>query len=274
MNLSILRVALVCLVGGAIASFANESLAHGGGGDIALFQTDGQVDVGFAVLDDNDEEQEYFDPTVSVFQAVLIPHTPSSGLLGVPYTFATQEPGFDANEGSLPALANMYANVSDVWYWDGSGELDFQPASTVQVTGGYAPMPQDTDIDGGHHSHPWFGVVGDSDVPNGIYLAKATVSIDTLEESDPYYLVTLKDDTLYTGNAESDANNGVAVGELVREYLDGTLAEAPVYQGTDYTFYADAVSFARTLPVPEPTSGLLLTAAGLAVAIGSRMRRA
>lgn len=258
----------------ALTLTAASSYGHGGGGDIAVFQhaTLPKVDIGFAVLDDNDDQQEFFDPSVSVFQAVLIPHEPSSGVLGVPYTFATQEPGFDANEGALPANRNLYANVLDLWYWSGSGEVDFQPASSMGVSAGYAPMPQDTDTDGGHHSHPYFGIVGGG-TPNGIYLAKATVSIDTLQESDPFYLVTLKDDSLYTGDEDMDAENGVAVGQAVRDYLAGTLTEPPSFQGTDYTYYADAVVFAQTLPVPEPTTGLLMTAMmGAAVFSYSRRR--
>lgn len=247
---------------------SGRTFGHGGGGDIALYPhpTELKVGVGFATLDDNDEEQTFFDPSVRVFQAVLIPRTPDPSLppaLQVPYPYATDEPGFDANEGSFPALASMDVDVTELWYWDGTGGVNFQPASSIGITGGYAPMPQDVDLDGGHHSHPFFGVLG-STVPDGVFLAEAVVSIDGLQDSDPYYLVTLKDESLYTGDDDTNAANGVAVGELIRDYLDGTSTSAPVFAGTDYTYYANAVGFAQTLAVPEPTSAwLLLGAIGL-----------
>lgn len=235
----------------------DQSLGHGGGGDIALSTNHAQqkVDIGFAVLDDDDITQEVFDPNVNVFQAVLIPNTPST-LPPIPYTYGTREPGYDSEE-LLPALKTLRSNTLDLWYWNGSGEVDFQSASSLGVTGGYAPATDVTQADGGYHGHPLFGLEGIT-IPDGIYIAKVTISVDALADSNPYYLVTLKDESLYTGDPLQDAENGEMVGEAVRAYLDDPSSGAPVVFGTDYTFYADAVALAQTLPVPEPTTSALL----------------
>lgn len=253
-----LRRLCVCLTTlAALCATVGQTWGHGGGGDIAIFTNHAlqQVDIGFAVLDDDDISQEVFDPTVSVFQAVLIPNTPST-IPPIPYSYGTREPGFDSEE-ALPPLKTLRANTLDLWYWDGAGTVDMQPAASLGITGGYAPASDVTQATGGFHGHPMFGLEGDA-IPDGIYIAKVTISVDTLADSNPYYLVTLKNESLYTGDPLQDAEHGEMVGEAVRAYLDDPSSGSPMVMGTDYTFYADAVVFARALPVPEPATSALL----------------
>jgi hypothetical protein len=249
-----------------------DSFGHGSGGDIALFTTpDGlQVDVGFAILDDDDIHQEFFDPNVNVFHSILLPRTPSV-LPPIPYTIGSPEPGFDANEGQLPPLALVTFNTLELSYWDGGGPVSFGPAAGI--SGGYAPQPSITFADGGYHAHPVFGLQGAS-IPDGVYLAELTVSVAGLADSAPYYLVALVDSGLYTGNSEMDAENAEAVGDLVIAYLDDPHgAPEPIFGGRNYRFFADAIAHARSLAIPEPSSLVLLTIAMAAVANGRRRAR-
>ena len=72
------------------------------------------------------------------------------------YTTLVGKPGYDANEGALPGLAEIFWNLQELSYWDGSGAPAFVPATDVE--GGYAPQPVITHGDGGFHSHEHFGL--------------------------------------------------------------------------------------------------------------------
>ena len=269
-NTVLTRISAGLAVAFLVANGATDVLAHGAGGDIALFTTaDGQqVDVGFAELDDDDIHQIFFDPNDSVFNAILLPRTPSA-LPPIPYAIGSPEPGFDANENALPPLATINFNTLDLSYWNGSGAVSFGPVAGV--SGGYAPQPSTSSADGGHHSHPVFGLLGAS-VPGGVYLAEMSVSVAGLADSDRYYLVALVDSHLYTGDADMDAENAEAVGEMVRSYLDDPSgAPQPVFNGKNYTFYADAIGYAEGLVIPEP-SAAALAAAALAGLLATRYR--
>jgi hypothetical protein len=127
-----------------------------------------------------------------------------------------------------------------------------------------------TDVMGGHHSHPVFGIQGGG-TPNGVYLARATVHINTMIDSDPYYKVALVDQALYTGNDETNAANAEALGELVRAYLaDPVNNPVPVFGGKSYKYYADAILYAETLPIPEPATFISLAVALLAMSLVRR----
>jgi hypothetical protein len=81
-------------------------------------------------------------------------------------------------------------------------------------------------------------------------------------DSDPYYKVSLVDQALYTGDSDQDAANAEALGELVRAYLaDPMNNPEPVFMGKNYKYYADAILYAETLPVPEPGTIALLAIA-------------
>lgn len=255
------------------------AFGHGGGGDIALFNTDGKTDIGFAELDDDDINQESFNPDVNVFQAVLVPVNRVPGVM--PYDVGSSEPGFDANESvsiapgqfssGLPSDAAVTWNTIDLQYWDGLGQVAFSP--TVGVNAGYAaPASGVTDSLGGFHSHPTFGLVREDNGPiaDGVYLATLTTTVAGLEESDPFYLVTLVDDYI-TGQPDAPSAEAAAeqLGEVVRDFLADNLVD-PTLGGQDFTYYADAVRYAESLAVPEPGAMLLVLAALAGVAVRNR----
>ena len=242
------------------------ALGHGGGGDIAVFETDGKVDVGFAVLDENDIEQISFDPKDSVFQAILTSVTPPFA----PWMdYSSSEPGYDANEGDLPDDSEFGWNVLSLSYWDGTGEPNFSPTTGIEA--GYTPNPwgEPTDSEGGLHAHSNFGL-GDmadgSSLPNGVYLAELTFSVETLDDSDPFYLVTLIDEVI---DAQGDGQAIIAaaedLGQATRDYLDDPANGEPMLGGKNFAFYADAIRHVEASVVPEPASILLclVAAAGL-----------
>jgi hypothetical protein len=266
------RIAAVIAIAVAVANSSTQVLAHGAGGDIGLWSITTplgeKVDVGFAELDDDDIHHIFFDRRDEVFNNILLPRTPS-GPPPIPWTMGTQEPGLDANEGELEPTKPLTIVMQELTYWDGSGALNFGPAP-AGLSGGYAPQPSLTFADGGHHSHPVHGIVGGG-TPDGVYLTKAIVHIDSMIDSDPYYVVSLVEQDLYTGDNDENADNAEALGELVRAYLaDPVNNPEPVFGGKNYKFYADAIAYAETLPVPEPGTLCLL---GIALLGACSVRR-
>jgi hypothetical protein len=248
-------------------------LAHGAGGDIGLWSTTvpggEKIDIGFAELDDDDIHHIFFDRNDEVFNNILLPRTPTA-IPPIPWNFGSQEPGLDANEGELAPVQPLTLNVQQLTYWNGSGAVNFG-ALPPGVSGGYAPQPSLTFADGGHHSHPVVGIVGGG-TPNGVYLFKVVAHVITMIDSDPYYKVSLVDTALYTGNNDQNADNAEALGELVRAYVaDPVNSPPPVFMGKDYTYYANAILYAETLPIPEPDT-FALSAVALSAAFGSRRR--
>lgn len=248
------------------ASFA---YGHGGGGDIALTVTNGQVDIGFAVLDDNDITQEEFFPDDNVFQAVFTP-LPTSAFYQ--WEIGSSEPGFDADENQLPVGEEVTFNVESIRYWDGEGPVSFSPAPGV--TAGYQYFGTYAADASGFHEHPMFGL--DGPVVDGVYLTEMTVSVNTLLDSESFYLVGLVDQVLtdiydaeptVAEQVAAAANAAETLGELTRNYLADPLAGAPMLEGVDFTYYAEAIQFAEA--IPEPSSAAML-AATLALAAWRR----
>lgn len=262
-----LRLAtIICL---SSLTMATSTFGHGGGGDIAVFETNGKVDVGFAILDDQDIEQIAFDPNDSVFQAVLTTVTPPFA----PWMdYSSSEPGYDANEFDLPANKEFQWNLLSIRHWDGAGTPNFVPVASIQA--GYSPNPwsSPTDSEGGFHAHSNFGL-GDlgagSTLPDGVYLAELTLSVQTLEDSNPFYLVTLIDSVI-NSQADDDAIVMAAeeVGQLTRDYLNDPSVGEPVFAGKNFKFYAEAIQYAEAIAVPEPSSALLVL-----IALGAFARR-
>jgi hypothetical protein len=248
-------------------------LAHGAGGDIGLwsYTTPGgeKIDVGFAELDDDDIHHIFVDKEDHVFNNILIPRTPSA-IPPIPWTLGTQEPGLDADEGELAPVQPLTLNVQQMQYWNGGGAVNFG-ALPAGLNGGWAPQPSLTFADGGHHSHPVLGIVGGG-TPDGVYLTEAIAHINTMIDSDPFLMVSLVDQVLYTGDAEQNAANAEALGELVRAYLaDPVNNPEPIFLGKNFTFYANAIAYAESVAVPEP--GALGLAVVALLGMTTRRRR-
>jgi hypothetical protein len=259
----VVRIAAAIAALVVVTNTSSIALAHGAGGDIGLWSittpAGEKVDVGFAELDDDDIHHIFFDRRDEVFNNILLPRTPTA-IPPIPCTLGSQEPGLDANEGELEPVQPLTLNVQELTYWNGTGAVNFGPLP-AGLSGGYAPQPSLTFADGGHHSHPVVGIMGGG-TPNGLYLFKVTAHINTMIDSDPYYKVSLVDTALYTGDNDQNAENAEALGELVRAYVaDPMNAPPPVFMGKDYTYYANAILYAETLPIPEPGTYALLTVA-------------
>jgi hypothetical protein len=257
------RFAATIVVALVVANASSVAWAHGAGGDIGLWSVTTpageKIDIGFAELDEDDIHHIFFDRRDEVFNNILLPRTPTV-LPPIPWTLGSQEPGLDANEGELAPVQPLTLNVQELTYWDGSGAVNFGPVP-AGLSGGYAPQPSLTFADGGHHSHPVVGIVGGG-TPNGVYLFKVTAHINTMIDSAPYYKVSLVETALYTGDNDQNAENAEALGELVRAYVaDPMNSPPPVFMGKDYTYYANAILYAETLPVPEPGTFALLAVA-------------
>jgi len=225
----------------------------------------GQVDVGSAVLDENDENQLSFNPDTSVFATVLSPQ--------VLFNFAvwTTEPGIDANDGPLPAGAPITPEVTQLWFWDGKSPVQFVAAP--HASAGFAPDPFSAGPLGGFHYHPLFGIrdltADGNPLPDGVYLAQCRLRIAGLADSAPYYFVALVDAAIH-GSPDPDG----AVDEL-RELVFAYIAEPqtaprPSLAGKDFTYFADAFKYVEIQVVPEPANSLLVLAC---IAAALRRRR-
>jgi hypothetical protein len=225
----------------------SELFAHGSGGDLAVFSTGNKVDVGFALLDDDDINQIFFDPNDSVFQAVLAPLAPF-----IPFDLGSPEPGWDANEGELPPSSTITPMVTALQYWNGSGPVSFAPAGGVSA-GFYEPTFV-ANNQGGFHKHFIFGLAdltADAlPIPDGVYLATLKGSVTGLVDSDPFYEVVLVDQ-LVTNHADPEGA-AETLGLAVFDYLaDPQTNPPPTFGGKSFLFYADAIRYAESL-VPEP----------------------
>jgi hypothetical protein len=277
-TVKLVQVAAATVVAAVVANSLSVVWAHGAGGDIGLWSittsAGEKVDVGFAELDEDDIHHVFFDRRDEVFNNILLPRTPTV-IPNIPWTLGTQEPGLDADEGELAPVQPVNLDVQELTYWDGNGAVNFGP-TPAGLSGGYRPQPSLTNSQGGHHSHPVVGIRGGG-TPNGVYLFKVIAQVNTMIDSDPYYKVSLVDTALYTDTDPNDdvdhnAENAEALGELVRAYVaDPMNSPPPVFMGTDYTYYANAILYAETLPIPEPGSFALLVVALLAT-LGIRRR--
>jgi hypothetical protein len=250
----VVRIAGAIAIAFAIANTSSVALAHGAGGDIGLWSTTlpggEKIDVGFAELDDDDIHHIFVDKEDHVFNHILLPRTPSA-IPPIPWNYGTSEPGLDADEGELAPVQPLTMNVQQRQYWNGSGAVNFG-SIPAGLNSGWAPQPTQTFADGGHHSHMVFGITGGG-TPDGVYLTEVTTHINTMIDSDPFLMVSLVDQVLYTGDADQNADNAEALGELVRTYLaDPVNNPEPVFLGKNFKFYADAIAYAESVAVPEP----------------------
>jgi hypothetical protein len=159
---------------------------------------------------------------------------------------------------------NVGSNTDTIFYWNGSGVINFQPISAVQpgVDMSLDPNPiATTSASGALHEHTTFQLDnGGAGVPSdGVYLIAPTASIPGLRSSSRFFMVWLVDSMLQDEEAAEAFEEALEIGQSV-------------YQGKDFSFFEDAVDFVQNHIVPEPPSGLLslLALAGVTATACSR----
>ena len=245
--------------------------------DVFLAQVSGQVAVGGA--NELGEVDENFDLTTRVFEGVMISNFPPFN----PADYGRDEPGFVAlasGNAALPPGASALsanspvtiqlapftvgANSDTLFYWNGSGSVNFQPIATAQPGIGMSLDPNPigtTSATGALHEHPAFMLDnGAAGVPaDGVYLIAPTANIAGLADSQHFHMLWLVDSLL----SDEDAAEG----------LEDTFANGEtVYLGKDFGFFPAAISYVETNLVPEPTTGALCLL-GLASFVGVIRRR-
>ena len=249
--------------------------------DVLLTDVGGQVTIGAAA---DLGSSPSFDIDTKVFESIMLP-----GFLPpvTPPDYQSDEPGFFGLDSSIPseatALAGLGASAlpgladvkaiattftidgasSDLFFWDGTGPVDFDPAPAGT---GFTFNPSNfatTGSDGGMDDHPLFEVDATSGTAaDGVYLISPVVAVDGIATSEKFYMAFLVD-SLITGEVDAEEV------EHALEELEEGLIPAAIALGKDFTFFEEAVEFAETLPVPEPSS-LLLCVAGLGLAVTRR----
>ena len=186
--------------------------------------------------------------------------------------FARDEPGFNApsslnplyggggdltSAGATPLDPNdvvnialrtfsFNGNVSDLFYWNGAGAVNFQPATGV--TPSLSVSSTVAGANGTVDFHPDFEInAGVGTAANGVYLMSFTQQVVGTDGSDPGFIVWLADssitDETIAEDTEEDIENGLA-----------------------FTFFEDAVDHVVSV-VPEPASVVLVLLGVCGVAV-------
>jgi hypothetical protein len=224
---------------------------------------------------------ENYDLTTRLFESVLVadfpPFDPADfgrdepGLVGL----GSGDPAFPAGSSELPGNAAvsinfppfaLSSNVDSLFFWDGSGAVDFQPVSIAQPAVGASVSNSPislTGADGELHVHVAFELDnGGAGVPSdGVYLVAPTVSVTGLVDSAPFYMVWLVDSLIVDEEAA----------EIVEEAIENGMFEA---FGKNFQFFEEASEFVHgEFVVPEPASFTLSLVGLIPVAWGIRRRR-
>lgn len=261
--------------------------------DVLLADFGGKVAVGTA--GDIGGGGESFTLGAGAFETILVP-----GFFPVDTKdYEASDPGFFALDGvadastltnlgaaalpgntavSISASSFVVDSVSaELFYWDGSGAVDFSPApldttfSFVTSTG-FAT----TGTNGGMDDHPIYrldrtGVELPSD---GVYLISPTIDVAGLTSSENFYILLLSESLI--GSSNLAAEDAEAIEEALEDLEEGLATEAIVDFGggnsKDFAFFEEAVEYVEeSLVVPEPTTGgiALLT---LGIVVSARFR--
>jgi hypothetical protein len=275
----------------AVAIAALASSADAQHSDALLVSVGGQVVVGTA--SDIDGPNEQFALDAGVFELIM-----RAGFAPpLPADYETDEPGFFALHGTadaaalaalgaepLPGGAQVSAELTSfnvggadsLFYWNGSGAVDFQSAADAlpAVQFGFSPVAfGTTDANGALDGHPIYqlNLAGAAKPADGVYLVAPRIGVAGLDPSDPFYAVVLVD-ALITGEDQL---------ELVEHALDELEAGGPDalvdFGGgvtKDFAFYEAAVEWVESnLVVPEPAAlSLALFASVVGTHIGRRRR--
>jgi hypothetical protein len=245
--------------------------------DVFLTNVGGHVTIGGA--NDPESATPFYELDTKVFEGILVTGYP------IPiFDFGRGEPGFIALPAGSPqfpagtaALAGNAAvtvhfptltiggQSDSLFYWNGSGPIDFQPIGTSQpgvtLTVDPNPLSDLTSGDGFLHFHPAFELDngGPGRPADGVYVATPTVGVAGMAESEPFYLVLLANQFL----VDDDAAEG-----LTETFENGGTFYAEV--GKDFAFYREAVAYVQTnIADPEPAALLLTAVAAVAFAMCS-----
>lgn len=272
-----LNILPVLMIGGVV------NLVAGARADSDMFVTNvgGRVTIGGA--NDLETIDENFDLTTQVFRREMLPFPPATD----PHDFRHNDPGFfalpsgssefPAGASALPPNApvtihfptfTVGANTDSLFYWDGSGAVNFQPVSTVQPGAAItlAPNPVGTTSATGFlHQHPSFALSKGGPTPlDGVYLDAPTVSVTGLPDAKRFFMVWVID-SLIPDQDTADA---------LEEALDSD--NPPIVNGKDFSYVNHAVGYVQSnLVVPEP-GGLALIASAcgsLVTMVGVRRAR-
>ncbi|QDV79851.1 PEP-CTERM sorting domain-containing protein [Botrimarina mediterranea] len=253
-----------------LACLTADAAAHS---DILLRADGGQVVVGAAEDLSGEEGGPFYHLDEKVFEGVFLNPTMPTPPFG--YDFERTEPGFFSAPGlpegdDLPANADIALSLSSfsigaandlAYYWDGTGEVDFQPLSITQPGVNFAFGPASfasTDANSAVDDHPLFGLT--SGAADGVYLVSPVVSVAGLADSDPFYMVWLA--------------NSVLVDDVTAEELEGALeayeegGPEPIVGGVNFAFFEEAVEYVGA--IPEPSTALLAMLAASLVGVTRR----
>ena len=246
--------------------------------DVLVADVGGKVAVGDA--SNIDAPGETFDLDTRVFESILRGGFSHPTLAA---DYEAVEPGFFAlhsvshtselaslGASALPGDAAVSLNLSSfsvdgdvasLFYWNGIGPVDFDPAPAgadfgFKPPGSFATTGANGDLD----DHPVFQVDnGGAGAPaDGVYLIAQSIDVAGLATSDRFFVVLLVDQLIDTEDDVEDL-------EVALEALEAGNGETAFLDGKDFAFYEAAVEYVETnIAIPEPSAGLLsLAACGL-----------
>lgn len=253
------KIALAALAAATVFS-TTASAQHS---DVLLRSDGTQVLIGAAEDIDMEEGGPFFNLDTTTFEGVFL--APAAPTPPFNFDFERDEPGFFNSPAAtvgqnLPGNADVSIELTafslpsgtdDTFYWDGTGEVDFQPLSTAQSGVEFTfdfvtPAPfTTTAADGSLDDHPIFGLTGGA--ADGVYLIGPSVTVGDLDASDPFYMAWLASSALSTEELAEELEEALEVFE------EG--GPDPVVGGVNFAFFEEAVEFAEA--IPEPTSAVL-----------------
>ena len=274
------RVLSLAVFAAAVAC-SSSVFAHS---DVLFGNVGGKVTLGTAedIGDPNNESLELFPAGFNgAFESIMRVAAPLAD-------YESDEPGFysDPNAlgaNALPAGLNVFVTstsftvdgaTADLFYWDGTGPVDFDPAP-ANTTFEFEQDPNTgigTTTSGIFDDHPEFLLNADPNATpaDGVYLISFAVEIDGLATSDSSLAVLLVDQLITSSFFAEEVEEAI-------EALEGGAPNANVDFGggniKDFAFYEEAVEYVEeNLLVPEPTTGLIAFMA-LGLAAVSRNRK-